>query len=395
MSTSGKIEIVVLGAGYAGVLAAFRLNGKARRQVHVTLINRDADFVERIRLHQAAAGYTKHRHALANMLRGSGIDFVQGNVTALHPAQHKVTVQTAHGEKQLHYDKLVYALGSTIDTRTIPGIREHAFVITQEGAAQLQQILPSAKKLLIIGGGLTGIETATEFAEAYPHLQVTLATAGNLGADLSHKAQHVLAQTFARMGITVQANVKIERINRGEAVTTTGSVIPFEVCVWAGAFAVSDLGRDSGLAVTERGLIRVDDMLRSMSHPDIYAAGDAAAFDNMRMACATAEPMAAHAADNIVAALNGKAEHPFSFGYGGRCISLGRKAGLVQLVQRDDTPIERIITGRTGALIKEIICRYAFNMLRAERYFPGLYMWMKAGAKHESRELNPTRRATL
>lgn len=381
MNTPQKSQIVVLGAGYAGMLAAFRVAGKAKQQAQVTLINRDANFFERVRMHQAAVGYTKHIHPIADMLRGTNIDFVQGSVTDMNPAQHAITVQTAAGEKQVHYDKLVYALGSTIDTRGVPGIRENALVMTQDGAAKMREMLPTAKRLLIIGGGLTGIETATELAEVYPHLAVTLATTSKFGADLSQKGRDVVAAEFDRMHITVRDHVKIERIEADRAIATDGSELPFDVCLWAGAFAVSELARASGLAVNERGQVRVDETLRSVSHPDIYAAGDAAAFENLRMGCVTAEPMAAHAADNIIAGLKGKSQHAFSFGFGGRCISLGRNAGLIQFVKRDDSPVEYILSGKTAAVVKEMICRYAYYSLPMERRMPGLYMWMGAGQK--------------
>jgi NADH dehydrogenase FAD-containing subunit len=60
MSSSSPIDVVVIGAGYAGVMAANRLLGSLtdveRRRVRVTVVNPRPDFVERIRLHELAAG---------------------------------------------------------------------------------------------------------------------------------------------------------------------------------------------------------------------------------------------------------------------------------------------------------------------------------------------------
>ena len=104
--------------------------------------------------------------------------------------------------------------------------------------------------------------------------------------------------------------------------------------------------------------------MRSLTSPTIYAAGDSAAFApevglTIRMACATAVPMAAHAADNLYAQLVGEPQQPFRFGYVVQCISLGRHDGLIQRVRADDSPTDRIMTGRPAAWFKEAICRSA------------------------------------
>src|SRR5262249_10088675 len=77
------------------------------------------------------------------------------------------------------------------------------------------------------------------------------------------------------------------------------------------------------------------------------------------MACATALPMGSYAADDLAARLRGKSHRAYEFAYFIRCISLGRHDGLIQLVNADDHPHERIVTGWLAARIKETICRYA------------------------------------
>jgi NADH dehydrogenase FAD-containing subunit len=124
--------------------------------------------------------------------------------------------------------------------------------------------------------------------------------------------------------------------------------------------------------------MQVDAALRSVAHPNIYAVGDAAATP-LRMACATAMPMGAYAADHLAARLNGQPQiEPFRFAYVLQCLSLGRRRALVQFVDRDDTPQERIITGWWGARIKELICRFTVWSLRWEKRVPGAYWWAKA-----------------
>jgi NADH dehydrogenase FAD-containing subunit len=132
-----------------------------------------------------------------------------------------------------------------------------------------------------------------------------------------------------------------------------------DVVVWAGAFRVSDIARNAGLRVNERGQIAVDEHLRS-SDPSIFAIGDAAFCDGYRMSCAVALPMGAYVADSLTGATTG----PFRFAFVIQCISLGRSDGIVQFVHPDDSPKERALTGRPAAWIKELICRYTTLSLR-------------------------------
>src|SRR5438552_11932061 len=106
-------RVVVIGAGYAGLLAAIRLAGKTHDVPRtVTLVNASDLFVERLRLHEFAANQPIKRRPISDVLRGTDIDFVKGTATAIDPVGHRLVVQTASGERSLGYDRLLYALGS-------------------------------------------------------------------------------------------------------------------------------------------------------------------------------------------------------------------------------------------------------------------------------------------
>src|SRR5215470_14586130 len=125
MATNQQRQVVVIGAGYAGLLASIRLAGKTRGQnVRITLVNASDRFVERVRLHQFAAGFEPKVRLIPDMLQGTGITFQQGIVTGIDTQQHRVTVQTGTQVQQLAYDYLVYALGSTTERVSVPGVNE-------------------------------------------------------------------------------------------------------------------------------------------------------------------------------------------------------------------------------------------------------------------------------
>ncbi|MBL8161610.1 MAG: FAD-dependent oxidoreductase [Anaerolineae bacterium] len=367
--TPSPTRIVILGAGYAGMNAALRLAHHTRGlPVALTLVNAGDTFVERVRLHQT--GQVRQR-PIGNILRETNVRFVQARVLSITPDAQTVTVQRQDEQETLAYDYLLYALGSSADKTSISGVREHTLAVGDPAdAARLHERLahlPSGGQVVVVGGGLTGIETAAEIAEAYPALRVRLVTSGVLGATLSASGRAHLHAVFARFGVAVQEHSPVARVEAGALISTSGESIPFDVCAWAGSFRALPLGREAGLPVNARDQILVDAALRSVAHANIYVAGDSAALTHdpgapIRMACATALPLASHAADNLYARLTGGEQRPFGFGYFFQCISLGRQDGLIQFVRPDDSPTERILTGRAAAWVKEAVCRYAAAM---------------------------------
>ncbi len=367
MAKQAPVHIVILGAGYAGMTAALRLAHKTKRlPVIITLVNGSAMFVERIRLHQAAAAEPVRLRPIPHLLRNTSVRFVHGRAVALAPQAHQVTVQTEQGIDNLPYDYLLYTLGSTTDMGSIPGVREHTLAVDNPADSLLLRNrlrrMTAGERVLVVGGGLTGIETATEIAEQYPALQVQLLTAGCVGDKLSQSGRLYLQAVCTRLGIGVHEGMPVDHMQAHAAVATDGQTVPFDLCVWAGPMQALPLARAAGLVVNQRGQIVIDAAMRSVAAPSLYAAGDSAAFApdahvTTRMACATAIPMGAHAADNLVAQLVGEKQKPFRFGYVAQCISLGRHDGLVQLVHADDRAREQIVTGRLAVWIKEGVCR--------------------------------------
>ena len=121
----------------------------------------------------------------------------------------------------------------------------------------------------------------------------------------------------------------------------------------------------------------VDRKMRSASHPNILAAGDAAltpafvAGEPLRMCCQVAGPTSLHAGDVILAETKGRTPKDLHFGYFARPISLGRRDGLIQFVDRGDQPKESVLTGRRAAWLKELGSQGALLAFKLERLVPG------------------------
>ncbi|MFF4344980.1 NAD(P)/FAD-dependent oxidoreductase [Kitasatospora sp. NPDC001540] len=342
---TGK-HIVVIGAGYAGLSAAARIG---RGPDRVTLIAPEQRFTHRVRLHELAAGRQVTRPEIARVLRGRKVTHRATRAVALDLAAREVV--TADGDR-VAYDTLVYALGSRTSWGGVPGAAEHAY--PTERAEELRRRLAGGAPgtLAVVGGGATGIELATELAEAYPAWQVRLVAAGQVGGWLSERGRaHVLA-VLDRLGAKVDEHRRVTAVT-AHGLTCEDGEIPAEVVVWAASMEPQPLAAESGLAVNAQGRALVDDHLRSVSHPEVYVIGDAAAVEvpgigELRMACATAMPQGHY----LAKLLTGRTDKPFSYRYATQCLSLGRGEALVQLIHGDDSVRPRVLTGATGRLVK-------------------------------------------
>ncbi|MGX1545245.1 NAD(P)/FAD-dependent oxidoreductase [Streptomyces adustus] len=357
-----KHRIVVLGAGYAGAYAAGNL---ARRlspaDIEITVVNAEPDFVERMRLHQLASGRDIAFRGLADVFAGTGVRLRLARVTGVDPAGRTVAVTGEDGDiGELAYDTLLYTLGSSVAHQGVPGVAEHAFDVTgRSSALRLRERLAglgAGGTVLVVGEGLTGIETATEFAESRPDLSVALAARGALGAWLSPKAHRHLRQAFDRLGITVHEHTAIDAVESARAIDADASV-PAAVTVWAAGFAVHPLAAASGLEVAGTGQIVVDRTMRSLSHPDVYAAGDCAYAigDNGRplpMSCASAGFTTMQATAAIIARLSGTKVPTTGLKYYGNHISLGRRDAIFQMVDGNARSKSWYLGGPSAARLK-------------------------------------------
>lgn len=355
-------RIVILGAGYTGMLAAVRLARRTRKMdVAITLVNPSPRFTERLRMHQIAAGQELADVRIEDVLSGTGIKFVQGWATSINPDAQQVTINET---TTLGYDKLIYALGSSTDTSIVPGAADHAWTLNDPRTAhwfagQLEAAAAKGGTVAVCGGGLTGIEAATEIAESHPGVRVTLISSSEPGAMLGDKARAYLNRAFDRLGITRQVGQAITKVLPDAVDLADGTRVDADLIMWTTGVKVSPLAAQAGITTDARGLIVVDATLKSVSHPTIHAIGDAAA---VRMAwgqihgtCQSGMPTGAYTADTVARDLRGKKVKPFRFGYFHQPVSLGRKDAVIQFTKADDTAGRFYLTGRAAVMYKESV----------------------------------------
>jgi NADH dehydrogenase len=376
MSDRAVPEILVLVGGYGGVLAASRLAQLGRR-ARVTLISDRVELVHRVRLHEALAGRPFRRYPLRELLP-RGVHRVCARVTRVSAAERVVALGDGAA---LPFDYLLVTLGSRLDL-AVPGAGAHAAWLASPdaalaGAARLA-LLPAGAPVVVIGGVLTAIETATEIAEAHPHLDVTM-VARRLGPGLSAEAVAYLREALAEVGVRLDEGAEAVAVEPGAVAIARAAALPSALTVWAAGFAPAGPDLDTDLHRDDRGRLLVGADLRAAGCRDVFVAGDAAApppgLGFHRMAVSTAMPMAAHAADGVAALVRGGDPDHLRFGHRGQCVSLGRRRALFQRSDPFDRPVGGIVTGRIAAMLKEAVCRWIIGALRIEKRWPGAYGW--------------------
>jgi NADH:ubiquinone reductase (H+-translocating) len=365
-----RTEVVVIGGGYAGVMAANRLT--RRPDVAVTVINPRPMFVERIRLHQLVGGSDDAVVDFRSVL-AEGVQLVVDTATRIDaPAR---TVRLATGAS-VSYEHLIYAVGSRSGARTVPGA-EFAFPIASlEEAERLRAALaavPSSAPVTVVGAGPSGIENAAELAAL--GRPVTLVSGDVLGPYLHPRTRRALAARLARLGVTVVSGERVTGVTADAVELTSGRRIPSSVTIWTAGFGVPDLAERSGLSTDSVGRLRTDETLTSVDDDRIVAAGDSAAPSGLplRMSCQAAEPLGVQAADTVLSRIAGEEPEPFGTGFVGECLSLGRRDGLVQLARRNDAAVPLFVSGRLGAAIKEFVSWGTVKGLKIEAGRPGFF----------------------
>ncbi|MET8160660.1 FAD-dependent oxidoreductase [Sphaerisporangium sp. NPDC005289] len=377
-------KVVVIGGGYAGTLAANHL--RMRADVEVTLVNPRPEFVDRVRLHQFVAG-TGEATVDYGTLLGEGIRLVLDSATRIDTAAR--TVRLASG-RALDYDYVIYAVGSTgAIPSSVPGAAEFAVsVAALESAQRLRaklEELPADAPVTVVGGGLTGIETAAELAEQ--GRGVTLVCGGLLAPSMSAPGRRYIAKWLTRHGVAVLEATEVSEVRPGTVVVTGGSaqgaVRASALTIWTAGFGVPELAAASGLRTDELGRLLTDETLTSVDDERIVAAGDAAAPSGrpLRMSCQAAGPLGAQAADTVLSRVAGTEPAVIDLALTGACVSLGRRAAMRQLARKDDTSVNVYLGGRVGAAYKELTCKLGVWKIRREARRPGSLIWPKGGPR--------------
>jgi NADH dehydrogenase len=351
-------RIVIAGSGFAGMwsaLSAARLldvQSVGPEVIEIVLVAPEPVVVIRPRLYQAPD--SQMAVPIDELLSVTGVRYLRGHVTQIFSDDNAIQIRDAQGEvSRLGFDRLVLATGSKLVRPHIPGFEAHVFSVDQlEDATALQAHLSSLKTrtetrarntVLIVGGGFTGIELATEMParlksvlgdDATIHV-VLLERANVIGPELGAGPRPLIENALDELGVERRLGATIVSFDAGGAVLETGERIEAETIVWSGGMRASPLTEQIPADCDEHGRLRVDRDLRVPGLPHIYATGDTAragtdeAGHVSLMSCQHAMVLGRSAGHNAAADLLGLATIPYSQPRYVTCLDLGAWGAVV------------------------------------------------------------------
>jgi NADH dehydrogenase len=367
-------RILIVGGGYAGFYAAWRLGKRLRPgEAELVVVDPRPYLTYQPFLPEVLAGSIEARHAAVSMRRHlRRTKIIAGRVTVVDHARRSVTVQPPDGDAfDVGYDLIVVTAGAVTRRFPVPGIAERAIGLkhVEEAVAVRDRLLTSfdraavlppgalRRKLLtvtFVGGGFSGVEgfgellsLATALLKRYPEitrdeLRFHLVEASDrILPEVSRESGRWVVRSLERRGAEVHLDTVVESAVDGHVVLSSGVEFDSELIVWtAGNDANPVVRKHTDLPVTERGLVVVRADLRVGTDveavPDAWAAGDDAAVPDVVYGGYTV-PNAQHAvrqgkllARNIVASLRGGKVRPYRHHSLGSVATLGIGRGIFQ-----------------------------------------------------------------
>lgn len=317
-------HLVIIGGGFAGFWGAMSAVRQARElekldELKITLISKDEYHGIRPRFYEGELAGT--RIPIRDYLEPLKIDLIVGEVSGIDAENRCIFL--ANGSGKIFYDVLIIAAGSRLKASDIPGIEQAFSVDTFQDATRLDQHLrklsasgfssQASRNLVIVGGGLTGLEVVTSLPQrvkahtpsgaGFNYFLVERST--ELASNYSTDAQHYIADQLKSAGIQLLLGEEAERIETGRIVLKTGKSIDTDTVIWTTGLEASPLTANLKSERDEFGRLGVDNFLRLPAYHNVFAAGDVAKVlvddhNYAVMSCQHAMPQGKFAGHNAV-----------------------------------------------------------------------------------------------
>ncbi|WP_028560865.1 NAD(P)/FAD-dependent oxidoreductase [Paenibacillus pinihumi] len=377
-------KIVILGAGYGGILTALRLQKELNyNEADVTLVNKHDYHYITTHLHMPAAGTDNPENArvsISKLIDEFKIDFVKSTVVQIRPQDKKVILE----DGTLSYDYLVIGVGGEPETFGIPGMSEYAMNIRSINSVRLirehieyqfarykREPHRSDYLTFIVGGaGFTGIEFVGELADRLPELckqfdvDPSIVKLYNIEAaptalpGFDPELVEYGMEVLRKKGVTFKIGTAIKECTPDGVIVGEGEEIRSQTVIWTGGIRGSRLIEEAGFE-TMRGRVKVDEYLRAPGSENIYIVGDNSLVFNPEgrpypPTAQIAMQQGVVCAHNLVAAIRKQSLKGFEFKNKGTVASLGKGEAI-------GIAFGKKYKGRSAAWLKKMIdLRYLF-----------------------------------
>jgi len=361
-------KILVLGAGYAGMMTAARLD---EIKEPFTLVNQNDYHYFTTLLHEAAGGrgeISNYKVPIKQIVHHMSSTVIKDEIISLNTDKRLAIGK----EAEYPYDYLVYSLGWVPEYFGIPGLEDHSLVIRSLDTAEhirmhiehqfvsyLSDGDESHLRIAVGGAGLTGIEFVGELLSWLPSLCLRLGIDSNkfdvqnieampsILPQLSSGLREVAMKTLTERGAKLRINTKITSVERGEVHLEGGESVQAGTIIWTGGVRANPLLSEAGFTVDRRGRAKVNMYLQSVDDDRTFVAGDSAWADDdagkpYPPTAQVASQMGKLIADNISSAVHGQPLKSFHASLKGTLASLGPEYGVGDMF---GLPVRGVVAG--------------------------------------------------
>ncbi len=353
-------HVVVVGGGFAGLAAVRKLK---RVDVDVTLVDRHTYNTFQPLLYQVATA-SLNPGDVTWFLRSvrakqDNVRFLKGAVKSMDHAHKTVVLE---GGLSLTYDYLIIAAGVTANFFGIPGAaefsmplyrRSQALAVRDRMFAALENAvinrIDDDLRIIVVGGGATGVETAGAFAElrnhdmptVYPELDprrvhITLVEmAPYVLAPFHPKLRQYAQASLDKRGVDMRLETRVLEVRRDGVVVAHGDTEEFlraGIVVWASGVTTHSTLADWGVPRGRGGRITVDAQRRVEGLSGVFAVGDVSIGpDELPQLAQPALQGGKYVAALIADELRGKQPKPFAYADRGTMATIGRASAVAQI----------------------------------------------------------------
>ncbi|WP_191270702.1 NAD(P)/FAD-dependent oxidoreductase [Neobacillus kokaensis] len=388
-----KPKIVILGAGYGGLLTTVRLQKLIGvNEADIILVNKNDYHYETTWLHEASAGTLHHdkvRYEINNVIDRSKVNFVQDTVVEIKKDEKKVILEKG----EVEYDYLVIALGGEPETFGIKGLKEYAFGITSVNSSRqlrehieyqfatynMEEEKDETRLSIVVGGaGFTGIEFLGELTNRIPELcheydvdqgkvKITCVEAAPMvlpGFD-PELVNYAVSQLQSK-GVEFLIGTAIKEATPDGILVAKGDEEPWAIkagtVVWAAGVRGNSIIEKSGFEAM-RGRVKVQPDLRVPGFDDVFIIGDSSLIINEEInrpyppTAQIAMQQGELTARNIAALIRNTPQlETFKFDNKGTVCSLGEDDAIGVVFGKK-------ITGSKAAFMKKVVDNRALYMI--------------------------------
>jgi sulfide:quinone oxidoreductase len=315
-------NILILGGGFGGVVAAEWLAMRLGDEHQITLVSRDRQFIFYPALVKLAFGKCEPSDVsfdLRKTMLRRRVNFVTAEVARINPDDRKVIIAHGQVEGALNYDYLIYALGRRLATAHIPGFYEHAqHVLDLEGALKFGEVLKKFHEGRAVIGQCAGsrlpvpvYETAFALSRMLEErgerskARITIVSPDPPGLQFGdNNAALAIRTALETHGIDFMPDFSIQKLSFGTAFNDAGQSVKCDLLMLLPPFLGSSPALHIGVTNSE-GYINVDAAMRVTGVTRMYAVGDAVNFSGPKLGHMAVQ-QAEVAAANVIAEIEGK-----------------------------------------------------------------------------------------